>query len=339
MRSGRRVAVAVMVVLAGGLAAPAAAAARADPSWVIQATPNPAGARYILLSGVWCASAAACTAVGYYDNRSGVYVTLAEAWNGSRWKVRATPNPAGAKDSYLSGVSCTSATACTATGFYDNRSGVYVTLAERWNGTKWKIQSTPNPAGGGILYGVSCRSATACTAAGGYENSSEVAVTLAQAWNGSRWKIRATPNPAGATSGGLDAVSCTSARACTAAGDYNVNNSGADVMLAERWNGTRWAVRATPNPAGATSSILSGVSCTSATACTAAGDYVNKSDAEVTLAEAWNGSRWKIQATPVPAGAQHSYLSGVSCTPAGCTAVGNHEDSSGAEVTLAERRS
>jgi hypothetical protein len=232
MRSGRRVAVAVMVVLAGGLAAPAAAAARADPSWVIQATPNPAGATYILLSGVSCASAAACTAVGYYDNGSGVYVTLAEAWNGSRWKIQSTPNPAGG--GILYGVSCTSATACTATGGYENSSGAQVTLAERWNGTKWKIQSTPNPARGGILYGVSCTSATACTAAGGYVNSSEVAVTLA---------------------------------------------------------------------------------------------------------EAWNGSRWEIQATPVPAGAKHSYLSGVSCTPAGCTAVGNHEDSSGVEVTLAERRS
>ena len=46
----------------------------------------------------------------------------------------------------LAGVSCASASACTATGYYYNGS-VYPTLAERWNGTKWSIEHTPNPDG------------------------------------------------------------------------------------------------------------------------------------------------------------------------------------------------
>jgi hypothetical protein len=50
-------------------------------------------------------------------------------------------------ESRLLGVSCTSSTACIAVGYYKNSSEVVVPLAERWNGTEWKVQSTPNPAG------------------------------------------------------------------------------------------------------------------------------------------------------------------------------------------------
>jgi hypothetical protein len=40
-------------------------------------------------------------------------------------------------------------------------------------------------------------------------------------------------------------------------------------------------------------------------------------------AEAWYGTSWSIQTTPVPSGALSSFLSGVACTSAGaCTAVG-----------------
>jgi len=107
-------------------------------------------------------------------------VTLAERWNGTKWSIQTTPNPAGGSEIHLIRVSCTSATACTAAGFYSNATTT-VTLAERWNGTRWSIQTTPNPAGGSnsMLNGVSCASATACTAVGGSSNG-----TLAEGWNG-----------------------------------------------------------------------------------------------------------------------------------------------------------
>jgi hypothetical protein len=81
-------------------------------------------------------------------------------------------------------------------------------------------------------------------------------------------------------------VSCASATACTAVGDYNNGTTG--VTLAERWNGSTWSIQPTPNPAGAPVSLLNGVSCASATACTAVGGY-NNGTAGVTLAERWNG--------------------------------------------------
>jgi hypothetical protein len=184
-------------------------------------------------------------------------------------------------------VSCTAATACTAVGDYLNSSNTDLTLAERWNGSSWAIQPTPNPAGaeGSVLSGVSCTAATACTAVGYYDNSSfgNPALTLAERWNGSSWTIQPTPNPAGATQSVLSGVSCTAATSCTAVGYYATSSGGDDLTLAEHWNGTRWAIQPTPTPAGARLSYLNGVSCTAATTCTAVGAYISGNG--LTLAE------------------------------------------------------
>jgi hypothetical protein len=88
--------------------------------------------------------------------------------SGPSWAIQASVNPAGATTSPLQGVSCSAATACTAVGYYINTKGANLTLAERWNGTSWAIQATPNPGGAqrSELLGVSCSAATACTAVG-----------------------------------------------------------------------------------------------------------------------------------------------------------------------------
>jgi hypothetical protein len=346
--------------------------------WAAQATPRPAGAVWSNLLGVSCTRTAACTAVGYYQNGAGDTLTLAESWNGTRWTVVATPNPAGSNGSGLFAVSCTAPTACTATGDYNNSAGAARVLAERWNGTRWAIQATPNPPGAADagLFGVSCTSSRACTAAGASASVSGLTTTLAQTWNGSHWLVRATPNPAGSTGTGFNAVSCTSQRACTAAGSY-LKASGAGASLAERWNGSRWTLQAIPDPKGATGSALLAVSCAAANACTAVGDYGSTaggpnsagptaagpnsagpnsaataagpdvspwarirhsgSVTAVTLAERWNGTRWTVQATPSPAGNTGGGFAAVSCpSRRACAATGSYgHGASLADVTLA----
>ena len=229
-----------------------------------------------------CTSASACTAVG--ASSSGA---LAERWNGTTWSIQHTPTPTGGSNTLLQGVSCASASACTAVGS-TSTSTTTVTLAERWNGTAWSIQHTPNPTGvqGSGLAGVSCASASACTAVGIDITGPSSGGSLAERWNGTTWSIQHTPTPAGGSSVVLGGVSCTLASACTAVGDYNSGTTG--VTLAERWNGTAWSIQTTPNPTGAPVSLLNGVSCASATACTAAGGY-NNGTAGVTLAERWSG--------------------------------------------------
>lgn len=257
----------------------------------------------------------------------------------SGWSIEPTPNPAGASLSGLLGVSCTRASSCTAVGFSQLSSGPFVTLAERWNGISWEIQPTPNPAGSpaSALHGVSCTDASDCMAVGNQETSGLNDLTLAEHWDGSSWEIESTPTPAGPPSQGvlLDSVSCPKPGACTAVG-YATTTAG-ELTLAEDWDGSRWTIEPTPNPAGTTFDGFGGVSCTGPSACTAVGNYV-ASTGEHTLAERWNGNGWEIQPTPNPAGALVSGLTGVSCpSQRTCTATGFYETSTGTYQTLAER--
>jgi hypothetical protein len=331
------VAVAVGVVAIAIAAVGAPMAASAASGWTIQPTPNPPGATQANLNGVSCASATACVGVGFALGSSGGTVTLAETWNGTSWATQATPNPTGSTGAVLDGVSCTSATACTAVGHYSNSAAATKTVAEAWDGTTWVIQHTPNPVGttNAVLSGVSCSSAAACTAVGHYSTSSNT-VTLAEAWNGTKWVIQHTPVPSGMPLSELLGVSCTSGVACTAVG-FSLDSSNHDVALAEAWNGTKWVIQHTPVPLGTTSAVLRGVSCSSSTACTAVGDDIGSS-VFVTLAERWNGTKWAVQKTPNPAATTiGSFLTGVSCTSStACTAVGYNNLIPPGSLTVAE---
>jgi hypothetical protein len=302
-------------------------------SWAIQRSPSPLGAEASGLTGISCASATACTAVGNANAHEDEFGSgaLAERWNGTRWAIEPTPRVPGAlggdlSDSGLSAVSCTSASSCTAVGYYrapdSGGFGYLAGLAERWNGTAWAAQPLPTSAEFSPLAGVSCTSATSCMAVGIFFKKTAPYKVLAERWNGTTWTAEAAPSPAGNEDVSMGGVSCTSATACTLVGSYE--NGDNQYTLAERWNGTTWAIQTTPNAAGSAESWLTGVSCTSATACIAVG-YASGTKAgsvEVPLAERWNGTTWTILPTPNPAGPVNE-LDGVSCRSAtACTAVG-----------------
>jgi hypothetical protein len=299
-------------------------------TWTIQPTPNATNSN---LSGVSCTAATACTAVGDVFSGS-TLVTLAERWNGTSWTVQSTPSPAGAPNSYLVSVSCTAATACTAAGFYIDGSGNHLPLAEAWNGTSWSIRSTPSPGGTTTTQfdSVSCSSASACVAVGYYLTPSYT--MLAEVWNGTSWTIKNPSLPGGGSDGYLSGVSCSAATACTAVGDYF--DGSRIVTLAERWNGTSWAAQTTPNRIDALDSYLAGVSCTSATSCTATGSVHHSGPVTlITLAEHWNGTTWHLEAPGAPAGALQSNLASVSCqSSSNCMGAGWYYDSSSNELPL-----
>jgi hypothetical protein len=335
------------LMMGGLVVAPNPASASSSvPSWSIQSTPNPAGSQFGTLNGVSCISVTLCSAVG-----SSGGVTLAERLTGTSWVIQPTPDPTGATNTQLWGVSCVAANACTAVGTYATSGNLfYGTLVERWNGTRWKIQKSPNPttAVRSGLSGVSCVSLTACTAVGWYDKSTNAQYPLAEQWNGTSWKVQAVKNPAGSTyvstmmiEPGLYSVSCTAATTCTAVGSH-YTTKGLPVPLAEQLNGTSWTIEPTPVPAGATSpsglaeSGLSGVSCTSTTTCAAVGGYNGSTSG--TLAEVWNGSTWTIQTTANPPGSSLQELAGVWCTSAtSCTSVGSYYVNGTGYSTLAEQ--
>jgi hypothetical protein len=341
--------------------------------WSVLSTPNPSGAARSLFSGVACVSASACLGAGNADSSESVSSSLAERWTGAEWQLQPPVLPSGAKSAELMGVSCSSSAACTAIGSYVTSAGTSATLAERWNGTEWAVQSTPNPSGSPVLTGVACPSATSCEAVG-YSVVKMKDSTVAESWNGTEWKLQTSPNP-NESINKLNAVSCTSSSACTAVGGTGgtipiverwngmiwsvqtvapgsggtmqsvscstasacvaVGNSS-KANLAERWNGTEWTLLSAPTPSGASESLLSSVSCSSTTSCIAAGASGELAKAPNGLIESWNGSEWGVTTIPYPTGAKKSQLYGLSCAGTYCTAVGYYENSSGAIVTLAE---
>jgi len=308
--------------------------------WTAMETPNPPELDegwlhewYAVLTGVSCASADDCLAVGYFRDPSELVKPLTEHWDGGKWEILPTPIPSGAVAGQLNGVSCTSASACTAVGSSDG-GGARRPLVERWDGGSWTVQPAPSPGGasGSRLLAVSCSTVSSCTAVG-FNHGFEEESTLAERWNGIEWQVLNTVELGGTQpTNRLEAVSCNSPSACMAVGGHVAKFGTAFlwVPLAERWNGSAWALQTIPEPPASEEASLSGVSCASANSCTAVGSYrqISGSDsyAEV-LGERWNGTSWSVLEMPGPAqppGWWHeSWLFAASCPQAeACTAVG-----------------
>jgi hypothetical protein len=150
------------------------------------------------------------------------------------------------------------------------------------------------------------------------------------------WRAAAPAGPRAAAAAqpadNLLAISCPARWMCLAVGVADITQ---ELLLAERWNGSRWAVTTPALPAGANSGGLTGVSCSGPRACTAVGwAYFPSTENVVPLAERWNGQSWARQPMP-SAGGGGIPLGGVSCPAArSCTAVGQ---SSNTGFDLAEQ--
>ena len=115
-------------------------------AWTAQTLP--AAASEATLQGVSCTSRKFCEAVGeIYDN--GNVDPVGVRWNGSAWSSQTAPNPAKSTFAHENAVSCASASACEAGGYFQ----VQVTsndpkaFAEGWNSGAWKLQQAVAPAG------------------------------------------------------------------------------------------------------------------------------------------------------------------------------------------------
>jgi hypothetical protein len=161
-------------------------------SWELQTIPNPRGYGGGILHGLSCSSATACQAVGTRDNALDDPVPLAEGWNGTGWYIEATPYQGIASYTEVDGVSCTGPAACTAAGFYY---GDYQTVALRWTGSQWLLQSPPNPSYRNTLNAVSCTGGRHCVAVGTFYDAAEAGFTLVEVWDGTAWTVQTSPNP------------------------------------------------------------------------------------------------------------------------------------------------
>ncbi|MGO8870890.1 MAG: hypothetical protein ACLQPH_05710 [Acidimicrobiales bacterium] len=271
------------------------------------------------LAAVSCPTLTFCVAVG--NQGEGSASALVERWDGQRWKVEHTPST-GATDTTLTAVSCSSPMACTAVGYTQSGLGLAypgTLLAERWNGSRWTIQSIPQPDGsdvGAYATGVSCPAVERCVAVGFYTVDDAGEHTVAADWNGSSWSLQSFPG----YSAELLSVSCASAKSCVGAGDFGGQTAS------ERWNGTFWVSQhppnlTTPEPGDG----LTGIGCTGTPSvnCQMVGVESTGDLSQATFGVGWDRSAWTLKSTPSPGEA--ASLSAVTCADASaCVVVGSH---------------
>jgi len=244
--------------------------------WTIQPLPHPVGETQSEIRGVGCRSTSSCLAVGRYNgNRLQNEFPLAYNWDGSSWRiVPARRPPSSARNFGFNGDSCLPSGPCIAVGWQNDLKGNSTPLVESWDGSSWKLQTTPTAGTtDATLTSVSCMSQTFCMAIGGDANN-----VFAERYDGQSWKI--TPMPA--ISAGLDNVSCASAEACMAIGLTLVNPS-TFATVALHWNGATWTRL---RPLRPERYLLNAPSCVTARRCVAVGS-VGLDQPIASLVEVW----------------------------------------------------
>jgi hypothetical protein len=308
-------------------------------SWASQSTEAPAGTTAAEFQADHCLSKTSCVAGGYYATASGTF-SLVEAWNGTSWSVQKTPNPVGATETRLKGVSCKEISACIAVG-YSGTGSSSDPVAIRGNSGTWTLQSAPEPSGvgsiGAELTGVECISNTNCIAVGRYYTGATTYWGMIATWNGATWTAQVAPKPSGEPKRStlLD-ISCSSASSCAAVGAYT-NKSSVQVTYVARWNGTTWSHQASPNPSLSTNTVLQNVSCVASSPCVAVGDWLDSGGVWRPMAQYWNGASWVIEAVEHHSGQTFGLLAGIACR-SGCLSVGWYTDAAGKNKTLGSTR-
>ena len=281
-----------------------------------------------VLTAVSCPADDACLAVGSNEiGRRHIPHPIAQWWDGAGWKLAPIPGRGSLEGGQLTAVSCSAPAACTAVGSYQPAGSFQDNpLVERWDGTSLTQQQTAAPSENvsyAALPSVSCPAADGCISIGEGSGAADV-----QIWNGTQWTAMNTS----ALPGTLTSLSCTAITSCLAVGFWSTPSrriAGTSARLA----GSTWSVQRT-GPVVGLDTLLSSVSCATASDCAAAGTYESRSKVILSLAELWNGSRWAVRHPPDnPAPAKQAKLIGISCpAPTTCTAVGNFTS---AEGTLA----
>src|SRR5262249_6597032 len=99
-------------------------------------------------------------------------------------------------------------------------------------------------------------------------------------------------------------LACSGPATCTAVGstiNFSMIGSLGGMLLAERWNGTRWRIQPTPVLPVASDIFQPAVACPTRTSCTAVSGYESTGPGSVPLAEPWNGNSTKPQLIAAPA--------------------------------------
>jgi len=286
-------------------------------AWTLVASPNAAPLNSHL-NGVAAIAANDVWAVGGSDDFE-TYTTLVEHWDGTSWSIVTGASFPGV----LYGVAAFGPTDIWAVGSenYPGRG-----LIEHWNGATWTATYLRYNA---LLRGISGVGASDIWAVGQrYGRTNPFGdTTLTLHFNGRTWSSVRSPNPlstAATDQNWLTSVSAVSTRDVWAVGRYGNHDVGpADATLIEHWNGSRWLVVESPNPAGSShDNNLWGVTAVGPSDVWAVGGVGSflSPESSSPLAVRWDGSGW-TQVTV--AGPSAGELLAVATAGSGISAVGD----------------
>ena len=211
---------------------------RVGNSWAQVPSPNPTGTND--LQDIAQISSGNAWAAGYVHNGT-AYRTLLLHWNGTAWKRVKSPNTGDAStDNMLFGIAARGAGNIWAVGERETAGNIQP-LTLHWNGSKWKVVSTPtqgDPPFGSFLVGVTIDSQQAWAVGNTTVGSAFRGLVLH--WNGSKWTRANLPSfPNGTV---IEAVEAISPRNAWAVGEENGKN------LVLHWNGRSWKKVQVQNP-------------------------------------------------------------------------------------------
>jgi hypothetical protein len=321
--------------------------------WNPSVLPLPAGDASALLSAVSCSDATDCVAVGQQTATGSTAGNLpfSEIYTSTGWApgpqfpAPSSGNPIG--QITLRGISCTAVASCVAVGDAATSSSVREGIAYTLSGSVWSPPATGLDDHGYTssavtLGGVSCTSTTACTAVGSEEYSNpqlqgSSTELLVETLSGGTWTLTDNTNPTSLSNAALSAVSCTPTL-CEAVGSFT--GSDGTQALVESGSGSTWnaVIDLEPVNVGAVGSVLTGVSCFTATQCTAVGSYTTTSQ-ELTLGATLTGTTWTSVTGMDPVGETTTGFTGISCVPSSldCEAVGDGTNTTGLNQPFASQ--
>jgi hypothetical protein len=265
-------------------------------SWSVSSTPD-VGTGINMLNGVDASESNDVWAVGS-STSAGRSQTLIERWNGTQWRVVKSPNAGtstNSRDNVLTSVDALSSTNAWAVGSSFERDS-RESLIQRWNGTSWRIVSSPNPGTlSNSLLGVAAAAPNDIWAVGWKSSGDGLRSLLLHyqpllSTNGKGWTEGAAVPKVGTGDNVLTDVSAVGPADVWATGYYVDGTQHKTLTL--HYNGTTWSHVPSANGADGTS-LLRGIAAFSKTNAWAVGfEYRAGQHRYVASTQHWDGSRW-----------------------------------------------
>jgi hypothetical protein len=296
--------------------------AGASAAFTIDVVPTPSPDQSDALTSISVRNGNDAWAAGYASDGTDTN-TLIEHWNGTAWSVIPSANPYATSNRLSSIFFIPGSTRVWAVGDGGSPRQAFI---ERGKATGWQVVPSPTPSGTqSTLASVFGWQPDQAWAVGSYVDGSTR--TLAEHWDGTSWSIVPTPNPS-STTNLFTAVDIFSPTDIWAVGEYRDDTTGSTKPLVEHWDGTSWAVVATPVLNSATSSFA-GIGHIKNHLWAVGSTFSTATMSTRTLIERFVSGRWKVVASP-NVGTSDNVLTDVMAVPGGgAWAVGSEHETAG----------